>query len=87
MVTIRLRKTGCKNAPSFRVVVTDSRSPRDGRFIEILGSYDPKKKGENYALKMDRIDYWQGQGASVSETVASILRRARKNAAEAAVKA
>ena len=53
MVTIRLRKTGCKNAPSFRVVVTDSRSPRDGRFIEILGSYDPKKKGENYALKME----------------------------------
>ena len=69
MVTIRLRKTGCKNAPSFRVVVTDSRSPRDGRFIEILGSYDPKKKGENYALKMDRIDYWQGQGATVSETL------------------
>lgn len=87
MVTIRLRKTGCKNAPSFRVVATDSRSPRDGRFIEILGSYDPKQKGENYALKMDRIDYWQSQGAAVSETVASILRRARKNAAEAAPKA
>lgn len=81
-VTIRLRRTGCNNAPSYRVVAADSRSPRDGRFIEVLGSYDPKQKGENYALKMDRIAYWQSQGASVSETVASILRRIRK--AEAA---
>lgn len=87
MVVIRLRKTGCNNNPAFRVVATDSRSPRDGRFIEILGSYDPKKKGENYALKMDRIDYWKSQGAAVSETVASILRRARKAAAAEAVKA
>lgn len=81
MVTIRLRKTGCNNMPSFRVVATDSRAPRDGRFIEILGSYDPKKKGENYILKMDRVDYWMSKGATVSETVASILRRARKSAA------
>lgn len=78
MVTIRLRKVGCTNAPSFRVVAADSRSPRDGRFIEILGFYDPKRKGENYELKMDRIDYWRGQGATVSETVASILKRAAK---------
>lgn len=78
MVTIRLRKVGCTNAPSFRVVAADSRSPRDGRFIEILGYYDPKQKGENYALKTDRIDYWRKQGAVVSETVASILRRAAK---------
>ena len=78
MVTIRLRRTGCNNGPSFRVVATDSRSPRDGRFIEILGSYDPKRKGENYALKMDRIEYWQSHGATVSETVGSLLRRARK---------
>ncbi len=83
MVTIRLRKVGCTNAPSFRVVAADSRSPRDGRFIEILGYYDPKQKGENYALKMDRIDYWRSQGAVVSDTVASILRRAAKSAAKA----
>lgn len=87
MVTIRLRKTGCNNAPSFRVVATDSRSPRDGRFIEILGSYDPKKKGENFVLKMDRIAYWQSVGATVSETVASMLRRARKAGAEQSAQA
>ena len=85
MVKIRLRRMGAKKAPYYRVVVADSRYPRDGRFIEILGSYDPKKKGENYAVKMDRVDYWLGNGAGVSETVASILRRARKaKAAESA---
>lgn len=85
MVILRLRRTGCNNGPSFRLVATDSRSPRDGRFIEILGSYDPKKKGENYTVKMDRVDYWLSNGAGVSETVASILRRARKaKAAESA---
>lgn len=82
MVTIRLRRTGCNRMPSFRVVATDSRSPRDGRFIEVLGSYDPKKKGENYVFNMDRIAYWKSQGATVSDTVASLLRRAGK--AEAA---
>ena len=87
MVTIRLRKAGCTNKPSFRLVAADSRSPRDGRFIEILGSYDPKKKGVNYALKMDRIEYWQSQGATISETAASLIRRARKAAASAAAEA
>jgi small subunit ribosomal protein S16 len=77
-VTIRLSRTGCNNKPCFRVMVADSRSPRDGRFIEIVGSYDPKRTGENYTLDLNRIDYWQGQGARVSETVASLLRRARK---------
>lgn len=84
MVTIRLRKAGCTNAPSFRIVAADSRSPRDGRFIEILGYYDPKQKGENYSFKQDRIDYWRGQGATISDSVASILRRAaRASKAEA----
>lgn len=83
MVTIRLRKAGSTNAPSFRVVAADSRSPRDGRFIEILGYYDPKKKGKNYVLKQDRIDYWRGQGAVVSDSVASILRRAARAGAKA----
>ncbi len=81
MVVIRLRKAGCTNKPSFRVVAADSRSPRDGRFIEILGSYDPKQKGENYAIKLDRVDYWVGQGARVSETANALIRRARKGAA------
>jgi small subunit ribosomal protein S16 len=80
-VTIRLRRTGCNNQPSFRVVATDSRSPRDGRFIEILGWYYPKREGENYKLNLERVAYWQSQGAMVSETVGAILRRARKTAA------
>lgn len=83
-VTIRLRRTGCTNKPSFRVVATDTRSPRDGRFIEILGFYDPKAEGENYKLDLDRIAYWQGHGAKVSETVGSLIRRARKAAAPVA---
>jgi len=83
-VTIRLSRTGCNNAPSYRVMVADTRAPRDGRFIEIVGSYDPKRKGENYTLDLERIDYWLGQGAKASETVASLLKRARKAAPAAA---
>jgi small subunit ribosomal protein S16 len=59
-------------------VATDSRAPRDGRFLEILGWYDPKREGENYKLDMDRVGYWQSKGAQVSETVGSLLRRARR---------
>jgi len=66
------------------VLVADSRSPRDGRFIEIVGSYDPKRKGENYVLDLERIDFWKGRGAQVSETVASLVKRARQAAATAA---
>ncbi|MCE9614038.1 MAG: 30S ribosomal protein S16 [Lentisphaerae bacterium] len=77
-VSIRLRRTGGKNEVSYRVVAADSRSPRDGRFIEILGWYDPKRKGENYLLKMDRIAHWEGVGAVVSDTVRSLLRKARR---------
>ena len=83
-VTIRLSRTGCINAPSYRVMVADTRAPRDGRFIEIVGSYDPKRKGENYTLDLERIDYWLGQGAKASETVASLVKRARKAAPAAA---
>lgn len=81
MVKIRLRKTGCINNPSFRVVATDQRSPRDGKFLEILGWYAPKQKGENYKLDLPRIDYWLSQGAQMSETVASMVKKTRKAAA------
>lgn len=77
-VTIRLRRTGCNNCVAYRVVATDSRSPRDGKFLEVLGWYDPKRQGENYKLDMDRVSYWRGQGAQVSETVSSLLRRAKR---------
>ena len=83
-VTIRLSRTGCNKKPSYRVLVADSRSPRDGRFIEIVGSYDPKRKGENYVLDLARIDFWTGQGAQVSETVASLVKRARQATAATA---
>lgn len=79
-VTIRLSRIGCNNKPAYRVMVADSRSPRDGRFIEIVGSYDPKRKGENYSLDLERINYWQERGAKATETVASLVKRARKAA-------
>jgi small subunit ribosomal protein S16 len=79
-VKIRLKRVGAKNAPAYRIVVTDSRSPRDGRFIEELGSYDPKKGGVNYILDLERAKYWVGVGAQPSETVASFIKKATKAA-------
>jgi small subunit ribosomal protein S16 len=65
----------------YRIVVADSRSPRDGRFIEELGTYTPQKKStENFTLKLDRAEYWVSKGAQPSETVASFIKRARKTA-------
>lgn len=75
-VVIRLRRTGANNDVAYRVVAADSRSPRDGRFIEVLGWYDPKKTGLNFKLKMDRVKHWKAQGARVTETVASLIRKA-----------
>ena len=84
MVSIRLRREGTKNSPYYRVVVTDQRSPRDGKFIEQVGVYDPRKAGANSKLAVDRLDYWISQGAQPSDTVRSLLRRARLEAAKAA---
>jgi len=74
-VSIRLRRTGGKNEVCYRVVAADSRSPRDGRFLEILGWYDPKIKGKNCTLKLDRIQYWKGVGAQMSDTVRNLVRQ------------
>jgi small subunit ribosomal protein S16 len=60
------------------VVAADARSPRDGSFIENLGWYDPKRKGDGFELKLDRIDYWRGQGAAISDTVRSLVQKAKK---------
>ena len=66
-----------KNTPVFRIVVTDGRSPRDGRFIEEIGTYWPLKEGaDNFTINLDRTKYWRGVGAQPSETVASIIKRA-----------
>lgn len=83
MVKIRLKRLGAKNTPAYRIVVADARSPRDGRFIEEIGSYTPLQKGQDFSLKLDRAEYWLSQGAQPTETVASFIRRARKQAAAA----
>jgi small subunit ribosomal protein S16 len=82
-VRIRMKRVGTKNAPYFRIVVADSRSPRDGKFIEEIGTYQPLKKGENYKVDLDRANYWISKGAQPSETVASFLKRLAKAATPA----
>ncbi len=85
-VAIRLRREGALNRPYFKVVVADKRSPRDGKFIEILGTYDPKKPGNNSTLKLDRVEYWISKGAQPSDTVRSLIKK-NKNPEAAAKKA
>jgi small subunit ribosomal protein S16 len=84
-VSIRLRREGAKNRPYYKVVVADSRSPRDGKFIEIIGTYDPKKPGHNSTLKLDRAEYWISKGAQASDTVRSLIKKTKKQAASAPV--
>ena len=76
MVKIRLRRTGRKKQPMFRIVVADSRSPRDGKFIEVVGQYAPRSGDVALNLKSDRVNYWLDNGAQPSDTVRSLLRKA-----------
>ena len=82
MVTIRLSRTGAKKQPFYHVVVTDSRTARDGRYIERLGFFNPVARGADERLRLDmgRIEHWQGQGAQTSERVASLLKDYQKQA-------
>jgi small subunit ribosomal protein S16 len=83
-----MKRIGAKNNPVFRIVVADGRSPRDGKFIEQIGTYQPLKKGDNFALDYERAKYWIGKGAQPSDTVASFIRKAARAApAPAAVPA
>ncbi|OGT97264.1 MAG: 30S ribosomal protein S16 [Gemmatimonadetes bacterium RIFCSPLOWO2_02_FULL_71_11] len=75
-VKIRLRKTGRKRQPSYRIVVADSESPRDGRFIELLGHYFPRAKDKEFDVDVEKARAWLSKGATPSETVASILKKA-----------
>jgi small subunit ribosomal protein S16 len=84
-VKIRMKRVGAKNAPVFRIVVADSRSPRDGKFIEELGTYQPLKKGDNFTMDLERVKYWLSKGAQPSETVASFIKKSSKAVAAAAV--
>ena len=80
-VRIRMKRVGAKNAPVFRIVVADGRSPRDGKFIEEIGTYQPRKKGDNFKLDLERAKYWVSKGAQPSDTVASFIKKATKAAA------
>lgn len=75
MVRIRLRRTGKKKQPSYRVVVADSRAPRDGKFIEIIGHYHPVLQPKELVIKQDRARYWLGVGAQPSDTVVYLLKQ------------
>jgi small subunit ribosomal protein S16 len=79
-VSIRLRREGAKNRPYYRVVVVDSRSPRDGKFIEIIGTYDPKQTGLNSSFSVERAEYWISKGAQPSDTVRSLIKKQKKAA-------
>ena len=82
-VRIRLRRMGKKKQPHYRIVVADSRSPRDGRFVENLGYYNPLKHPDGFKVDIDRVDYWLGEGAIPSPTVKSLVAHAREVAAQA----
>ncbi len=75
-VVIRLRRAGRKKAPMYRIVVADSRMPRDGKFIEVIGQYTPRTGDKAVTLKGERANYWLDNGAQPSDTVRSILRKA-----------
>lgn len=81
-VKLRLARVGAKKSPFYRVVVTDSRSPRDGRFIEHVGIYDPTRNPAEVRFRMDRIDHWLGVGATPSDTVAHLINRTRQESAK-----
>ena len=82
-VRIRLKRIGSKNRPQWRIVVADSKMPRDGRFIEEIGSYDPLPIREKFEVKKDRLDYWLKQGAQPSSSLKSLLKRSSQSSKKA----
>ena len=82
MVSIRLARGGSKRRPFYHVVVSDSRSPRDGRYIERIGFFNPQARGAEEELRLDseRVDYWVSKGAQPSERVSSLIKGLRKAA-------
>jgi small subunit ribosomal protein S16 len=75
MLAIRLRRTGSKKRPFFRVVVTDSRTARDSSFVEVLGYYNPRTNPETLSVKRDRLDHWLRAGAQPSDTIRTLVAR------------
>ena len=82
MVTIRLSRGGAKKRPFYHISVADSRNARDGRFIERVGFFNPTARGQEERLRiaLDRVEYWQGKGAQLSDRVASLVKEAKKAA-------
>ncbi|MBA3949321.1 MAG: 30S ribosomal protein S16 [Acidobacteria bacterium] len=76
MQVIRMRRVGSKKRPFFRIVVTEHSAPRDGAFLEVLGTYNPRTNPESLTLKRDRIAYWVSKGAQPSDTVRTLMSRA-----------
>ena len=76
MVKIRLRRMGAKKAPFYRIVVADSRSPRDGRFIEEIGTYDQLSETNALRVNLERANYWIANGAQPTDTVRALLKKA-----------
>lgn len=77
MVRIRLRRMGATKKPTYRVVVADQHSPRNGRFVEIIGTYNPSTQPATIDLKSDRVSYWMGVGAQPSESAMQVLKSAK----------
>jgi small subunit ribosomal protein S16 len=75
MVKIRLKRIGAKKAPFYRVVVADVRSPRDGKFIEEIGYYDPNCNPALVKINRERVDYWLGKGAQPTDTIKALLKK------------
>jgi len=76
MVKIRLRRMGAKKAPFYRIVVADSHFPRDGRFIEEIGTYNPRTTPSTFEIDRERADYWLKNGAQPTDTVKALLKKA-----------
>lgn len=79
-VKIRLTRQGAKKKPFYRIVVADSEAPRDGDFLEVVGTYDPMTEPARVALKGDRVTYWLSKGAVPTDTVRQLLKKAAKAA-------
>ena len=79
-VRIRLTRRGAKKKPFYRIVVADSEAPRDGRFIEVVGTYDPRKSPNEITMKMDKVEYWLAKGALPTAVVANLIKRSSSQA-------
>ncbi|MFC4994506.1 30S ribosomal protein S16 [Rubritalea tangerina] len=83
MVALRLNRQGTKDRPYYKIVAVDSRKRRDGRYIEQIGTYNPMLEGTNFTIDLEKADAWIANGAQPSDTVRSIIKKAKKAALEA----